>query len=160
MPSEQERAAAEAERQRNELEKQEIDRQIQFAVGALLRALNAWRQADVSCHDRYACCGDVWNSCASTSINRLTRLQDTIGLFQWRMLWPFRAMFARCLSRRISVPPYRDPGRVTRTDSGCGQRGYLERALCRRACAGSPYPFVNDTRRDTDGSLVIVRNAV
>jgi methyl-accepting chemotaxis protein len=156
--SEQERAAAEAERLKNEQEKQDIDRQIQFAVTALAGGLERLAAGDVSATIDTPFVGRLEQ--LRTDFNRsMTRLQDTIGLIQGNVVaiqGNVRQMSQSTddLSRRTET----QAASLEETAAAIGEVTNNVRAAAERARDANA--IVSDTRRSTDGSLVVVRSAV
>jgi methyl-accepting chemotaxis protein len=156
--SEQERAAADAEREGNEREKQEIDRQIQFAVGALAQGLERLADGDVSTTLDTPFVGRLEQ--LRTDFNRsMMRLQDTIGLIQQNVSaiqGNVRQMSHSTddLSRRTET----QAASLEQTAAAVGEVTANVRAAAEQAREANG--IVAETRRSTDGSLVIVRNAV
>jgi methyl-accepting chemotaxis protein len=156
--SEEERAAAEAERLKNEQEKQEIDRQIQFAVTALAGGLERLAAGDVSATIDTPFVGRLEQ--LRTDFNRsMTRLQDTIGLIQGNVVaiqGNVRQMSQSTddLSRRTET----QAASLEETAAAIGEVTSNVRAAAERAREANA--IVGDTRRSTDGSLVVVRDAI
>ena len=156
--SEQERLAAEAERQKNEQEKQDIDRQIQFAVTALAGGLERLAAGDVSATIDTPFVGRLEQ--LRTDFNRsMMRLQETIGLIQGNVVaiqGNVRQMSQSTddLSRRTET----QAASLEQTAAAIGEVTANVRAAAERAREANA--IVGDTRRSTDGSLVVVRNAV
>ncbi|WP_246659340.1 HAMP domain-containing methyl-accepting chemotaxis protein [Rhizobium sp. FY34] len=156
--SEEERAAAEAERRQNEAEKQEIDRQIQFAVTALAGGLERLAEGDVSATIDTPFVGRLEQ--LRTDFNRsMTRLRDTIGLIQGNVVaiqGNVRQMSQSTddLSRRTET----QAASLEQTAAAISEVTTNVRSAAERAREANA--IVGDTRRSTDGSLIVVRNAV
>lgn len=156
--SEQERAAAEAERLKNEAEKQEIDRQIQFAVTALAAGLERLADGDVSATIDTPFVGRLEQLRAD--FNRsLNRLQDTIGQIQENVVaiqGNVRQMSASTddLSRRTET----QAASLEETAAAVNEVTANVRSAAERAREANA--IVAETRQQTDGSIVIVRDAV
>lgn len=156
--SEQERAAADEERRRNELEKQEADRQIQFAVGALAQGLERLAAGDVSSTIDTPFVGRLEQLRVDFNAS-LTRLQHTIGLIQENVgaiQSNVRQMSQSTddLSRRTET----QAASLEQTAAAVSEVTSNVRSAAERA--REAHAIVDDTRRNTDGSLIIVRNAV
>ncbi|MFD1745972.1 methyl-accepting chemotaxis protein [Rhizobium helianthi] len=158
VASEQERAAAEEERRRNEQEKQEIDRQIQFAVSELAAGLERLASGDVSSTIDTPFVGRLEQ--LRLDFNKSTeRLQDTIRLIQNNVAAiqsNVRQMSQSTddLSRRTET----QAASLEQTAAAVNEVTSNVRSAAQRA--HEAHSIVDDTRRNTDGSLVIVRNAV
>lgn len=156
--SEQERAAAEEERRRNEQEKQEIDRQIQFAVGELAAGLERLASGDVSSTINTPFVGRLEQ--LRIDFNKSTeRLQDTIRLIQSNVTaiqGNVRQMSQSTddLSRRTET----QAASLEQTAAAVSEVTSNVHSAAQRA--HEAHAIVDETRRNTDGSLIIVRNAV
>ncbi|MCO5733065.1 methyl-accepting chemotaxis protein [Rhizobium sp. SSA_523] len=156
--SEEERAAAEAERLRGEAEKQEIDRQIQFAVSALAGGLERLAAGDVSATIDTPFVGRLEQLRAD--FNRsLNRLQDTIGQIQTNVVaiqGNVRQMSQSTddLSRRTET----QAASLEQTAAAVNEVTANVRSAAERAREANR--IVEETRHQTEGSIVIVGQAV
>ncbi|WP_377298468.1 methyl-accepting chemotaxis protein [Rhizobium sp. SGZ-381] len=156
--AEEERGAAEAERVRNEEEKQAIDRQIQFAVSTLAQGLERLAAGDVSTTIDTPFVGRLEQ--LRTDFNRsMTHLQDTISLIKGNVVAiqsnvRQMAQSTDDLSRRTET----QAASLEETAAAVSEVTVNVRAAADKAREANT--IVGDTRRSADGSLVVVGNAV
>ncbi|NTJ43654.1 methyl-accepting chemotaxis protein [Agrobacterium larrymoorei] len=156
--TQEQRAAAEEQRQLNEAERKELDRQIQFAVNALAGGLERLSAGDISTTIDTPFNGQLEQLRVDFNQSML-RLRQTIGGIQENVgaiRGNVRQMSASAndLARRTE----RQAASLEETaaavdDVNNNMRNAVDRA---RAANG----IVDDTRRNTEDSLVIVRNAI
>ncbi|TRL36766.1 methyl-accepting chemotaxis protein [Rhizobium straminoryzae] len=156
--SEQERAAADAERRRNEVEKQDIDRQIEFAVTALAKGLERLADGDVSATIDTPFVGRLEQ--LRSDFNRsLTRLQETIALIKdnvGAIQGNVRQMSQSTddLSRRTET----QAASLEETAAAVNEVTANVRAAADKAREANL--VVGETRRSADDSILVVRDAV
>ncbi len=156
--SEQQRAAAEAERARNDAEKQALDRQIDFAVNALAAGLGRLAQGDLSRQIETPFTGRLEQLRQDFNVS-LVRLQDTLGQIRNNALSIQRSgsdmlQSADALSKRTESKA----SSLEETAAAVEQITATVRSSAERAHEANL--VVGTTKRSADSSAEVVSNAI
>ena len=156
--SEQQRAAAEAERARNDAEKQSLDREIDFAVDALAAGLGRLAQGDLSRQIETPFSGRLEQLRQDFNVS-LERLQDTLGQIRTNALSIQRSgsemlQSADALSKRTEA----QASSLEETAAAVEQITVTVRSSAERAHEANI--VVGTTKRSADSSADVVNNAI
>ncbi|QRI63718.1 HAMP domain-containing protein [Shinella sp. PSBB067] len=156
--SEQQRAAAETERARNDAEKQALDRQIDFAVDALAAGLGRLAQGDLSRQIETPFTGRLEQLRQDFNVS-LVRLQDTLGQIRNNALSIQRSgsdmlQSADALSKRTES----QASSLEETAAAVEQITATVRSSAERAHEANL--VVGTTKRSADSSAEVVSNAI
>ncbi|MFT4162906.1 HAMP domain-containing methyl-accepting chemotaxis protein [Shinella zoogloeoides] len=156
--SEQQRAAAEAERARNDAEKQSLDREIDFAVNALAAGLGRLAQGDLSRQIETPFNGRLEQLRQDFNVS-LVRLQDTLGQIRTNALSIQRSgsdmlQSADALSKRTES----QASSLEETAAAVEQITATVRSSAERAHEANL--VVGTTKRSADSSAEVVSNAI
>ncbi|MGX5718975.1 methyl-accepting chemotaxis protein [Shinella zoogloeoides] len=156
--SEQQRAAAEAERARNDAEKQSLDREIDFAVNALAAGLGRLAQGDLSRQIDTPFNGRLEQLRQDFNVS-LVRLQDTLGQIRTNALSIQRSgsdmlQSADALSKRTES----QASSLEETAAAVEQITATVRSSAERAHEANL--VVGTTKRSADSSAEVVSNAI
>ncbi|WHA42912.1 methyl-accepting chemotaxis protein [Agrobacterium larrymoorei] len=156
--TEEQRATAEAERQMNDAERKELDRQIQFAVSALAGGLERLSAGDISTTIDTPFSGQLeqlrvdFNQSMLRLRQTIGGIQDNVGAIRGNVQQ--MSASALDLSRRTE----RQAASLEETAAAVDEvNSNMRNAVDRAREANS---IVDNTRRNTEESLTIVRNAV
>jgi methyl-accepting chemotaxis protein len=156
--SEQQRAAAEADRARNDAEKQSLDREINFAVDALAAGLGRLAQGDLSSQIETPFTGRLEQLRQDFNVS-LVRLQDTLGQIRTNALSIQRSgsdmlHSADALSKRTES----QASSLEETAAAVEQITATVRSSAERAHEANL--VVGTTKRSADSSASVVSNAI
>ncbi len=156
--SEQQRAAAEAERARNDAEKQSLDQQIDFAVNALAAGLGRLAQGDLSRQIETPFTGRLEQLRQDFNVS-LVRLQDTMGQIRTNALSIQRSgadmlQSADALSKRTES----QASSLEETAAAVEEITATVRSSAERAHEANL--VVGTTKRSADSSADVVNNAI
>ncbi len=156
--SEQQRAAAEAERARNDAEKQSLDQQIDFAVDALAAGLGRLAQGDLSRQIETPFTGRLEQLRQDFNVS-LVRLQDTMGQIRTNALSIQRSgsemlQSADALSKRTES----QASSLEETAAAVEEITATVRSSAERAHEANL--VVGTTKRSADSSADVVNNAI
>ena len=156
--SEEERVTAEAERRRNDVEKQELDRQIQFAVSALASGLERLASGDISTTIDTPFIGRLEQLRNDFNLS-LMRLRDTIGKIMINVAaiqGNGRQMShsADELSRRTET----QAASLEETAAAVDEITVTVRSSAERAREANL--VVTETRKNAENSAEVVKNAI
>ncbi|WP_296021513.1 HAMP domain-containing methyl-accepting chemotaxis protein [uncultured Agrobacterium sp.] len=156
--TEEQRAAAEAERQMNDAERKELDRQIQVAVSALAEGLKRLSAGDISTMIDTPFSGHLeqlrldFNQSMQRLCQTIGGIQDNVGTIQINV----QQMSASTLD--LSRRTERQAASLEETAAAVDELNSNMRNAVERARQANG--IVDDTRRHTDDSLTIVQSAV
>lgn len=156
--TEEQRSAAEAERQMNEAERRELDRQIQFAVSALGDGLERLSAGDISTMIDTPFTGHLeelrlnFNQSMQRLRQTIGGIQDNVGTIRVNV----QQMSASTLD--LSRRTERQAASLEETAAAVDEVNSNMRNAVERARQANS--IVDNTRRHTDESLAIVRNAI
>ena len=156
--SEEQRAAAEAERARNDAEKQALDRQIDFAVDALAAGLGRLAQGDLSRQIDTPFTGRLEQLRQDFNVS-LTRLQDTLSQIRTNALSIQRSgsemlQSADALSKRTEA----QAASLEETAAAVEEITVTVRSSAERAHEANL--VVGETKSSADSSAAVVGNAI
>ncbi|TCL75668.1 HAMP domain-containing methyl-accepting chemotaxis protein [Rhizobium sp. BK251] len=156
--SEAERAAAEDERQRNDVEKRELDRQIDFAVNQLAAGLERLAQGDISTAIETPFIGRLeqlrqdFNSSLSRLHGTISQIRDNVELIQGN--GNQMAQSAEDLSKRTE----QQAASLEETAAAVDEITVTVRSSAERAKDADT--IVREAKRSADDSSVVVGNAI
>jgi methyl-accepting chemotaxis protein len=156
--SEEERAAAEHERQRNDAEKREMDRQIEFAVNALAAGLERMSQGDISTTIETPFIGRLeqlrqdFNSSMSRLQATMSQIRDNVESIQGNGTQ--MAQSAEDLSKRTE----QQAASLEETAAAVDQITATVRSSAERAKDADQ--IVRQAKRSADDSAIVVNNAI
>ncbi|MBB3608348.1 HAMP domain-containing methyl-accepting chemotaxis protein [Rhizobium sp. BK602] len=156
--SDEERAAAEHERQRNDAEKRELDRQIDFAVSELAAGLERLAQGDISSTIETPFIGRLeqlrqdFNSSLSRLQQTLSQVRDNVEMIQTN--GNQMAASAEDLSKRTE----QQAASLEQTAAAVDEITVTVRSSAERAKDADA--IVREAKRSADDSSVVVGNAI
>ncbi|GAC1041680.1 methyl-accepting chemotaxis protein [Rhizobium sp. No.120] len=156
--SDEERAAAEHERQRNDAEKRELDRQIDYAVSELAAGLERLAQGDISATIETPFIGRLeqlrqdFNSSLSRLQHTLSQVRDNVEMIQSN--GNQMATSAEALSKRTE----QQASSLEQTAAAVDQITTTVRSSAERAKDADA--IVREAKRSADNSSVVVGNAI
>ncbi|WP_075292530.1 methyl-accepting chemotaxis protein [Pararhizobium arenae] len=156
--SEEQRAAAESERARNDAEKREIDRQINFAVDALAAGLGRLAAGDVSQQIETPFNGRLEQLRQDFNVS-LVRLQDTLGQIRGNALSIQRSGAEMSASAdQLSKRTEAQAASLEETAAAVDEITTTVRSSAERAHEANA--VVVQTKRSADSSAAVVSNAI
>jgi methyl-accepting chemotaxis protein len=156
--SDEERAAAEHERQRNDAEKRELDRQIDYAVSELAAGLERLAQGDISATIETPFIGRLeqlrqdFNSSLSRLQQTLSQVRDNVEMIQSN--GNQMAASAEALSKRTE----QQAASLEQTAAAVDEITVTVRSSAERAKDADA--IVREAKRSADDSSVVVGNAI
>ncbi|AVA20376.1 methyl-accepting chemotaxis protein [Rhizobium sp. CB3171] len=156
--SDEERTAAEHERQRNDAEKRELDRQIDFAVSELAAGLERLAQGDISASIQTPFIGRLeqlrqdFNSSLSRLQQTLSQVRDNVEMIQSN--GSQMAASAEDLSKRTE----QQAAALEETAAAVDEITVTVRSSAERAKEADA--IVREAKRSADDSSVVVGNAI
>ncbi|SOC45425.1 methyl-accepting chemotaxis protein [Rhizobium subbaraonis] len=156
--SEQQRTAADAEREKNDAEKRELDHQIDFAVNALAAGLGRLAQGDLSRQIDTPFTGRLEQLRQDFNVS-LTRLQDTLGQIRNNALSIQQSgAELRGSSDQLSKRTEAQAASLEETAAAVDQITVTVKASAERAHEANA--VVVETKRNADSSAAVVGNAI
>ncbi|MBB3568061.1 HAMP domain-containing methyl-accepting chemotaxis protein [Rhizobium sp. BK491] len=156
--SDEERAAAEHERQRNDAEKRELDRQIDYAVSELAAGLERLAQGDISATIETPFIGRLeqlrqdFNSSLSRLQQTLSQVRDNVEMIQSN--GNQMAASAEALSKRTE----QQAASLEQTAAAVDEITVTVRSSAERAKDADA--IVREAKRSADDSSIVVGNAI